>query len=168
MMNNFIDCYFAVQKEQIEDYWMLACDNVNINSKLLVEFEDTSGRCGFPPSEHFPKQAKKPDTPRETPPFRDGLDVFDKVPNGTDANMSGRDWTQYMSGFNRVCIIHARVPLWLHDRAKNMPEYIGTTRQDVLDAFPDLDGYKTIEYADPDTGETVTREEPLLMKHEWR
>lgn len=46
--------------------------------------------------------------------------------------------------------------------------YVGKTRDEVLAALPELEGTKTIEYTDPDTGETVTREEPLLPRHEWR
>lgn len=46
--------------------------------------------------------------------------------------------------------------------------YIGETREDVLAAFPELAGTRSVEYTDPDTGETVTREVPLLPRHEWR
>ncbi len=45
--------------------------------------------------------------------------------------------------------------------------YLGQTRQDIFDVYPSLEGTKTVEYTDPETGETVTREEPILSYHEW-
>ena len=41
--------------------------------------------------------------------------------------------------------------------------YIGPTRQDVLDMFPELDGTRTITLED-----CTAIEEPILPLHEWR
>lgn len=160
----YTDAYFAVQSEQVQDYWMMACDNININSYQLCEFEDKSGRYGFPPSEYFPRQKGGPDVPNETPPYKKG--IFDKIPNGSEKDSSGTDWTRKMDGLNKVVIIHARLPNWLYEKAKVMPEYIGTSAQDVRDAFND-DFEKTVSYTDPDTGKEVEYTIDLL-NHEWR
>ena len=45
--------------------------------------------------------------------------------------------------------------------------FVAQSRDGVLAQFPELDGTHTVEYTDPETGETVTRKEPILPYHEW-
>ena len=45
--------------------------------------------------------------------------------------------------------------------------FVAQSRNGVLAQFPELDGTRTVEYTDPETGETATREEPLLPYHKW-
>lgn len=162
----FLDAYFAVSDEQVDGFWQGICDGINLNSAIIHTFTDTSGRCGFPPSKYFPASAEKmPDIPNEAPPFNDNIGIFNKIPDGSEANTTGTDWTQQVSDdFNRVHIVHARIRESLVNLCKTIPEFIGTSREEVLSAFPQLDG--TEEYTDPETGETFTK--LILPYHEWR